>query len=275
MFEEQEMQDTLAAALPNISFQIRSALTDLRTAMDRLVPAETLEREPSLDRSAAVFYQSYCRLLRTAINLEDTARLTRTDKCPPLYDDDVVGFCRSICEECEALFHDHGLTLRFTADRTGYIMALAPYSLRRTLMNLLSNALKFTPAGGEVCVQVETRRTPIRITVSDNGCGMDADTLSHLFTQHLRSDRMPAPLNGLGLGLLLCRTFVRQLGGTLLVDAAEGRGTRVVLALPVERRGEVRFRDCMSYDYTGGFNRTLVELSDALESRFFLQKYLD
>lgn len=269
MFEEQETQEVLAAVLSNTSFQLRTFMTNLRTS------TKDGEADESPEHRAAAFNQSYYRLLRTAINLEDASRIARPDCCPPLCDDDVVGFCRKLCEECEDLFYDNGLTLRFSSDCAGHVMALAPYSLRRTLMNLLSNALKFTPPGGEVRVQVEARHAPIRITVSDNGCGMDEDTRAHAFTQCLRSGHIPSPNSGLGLGLLLCRTFVCQLGGSLVVDSAEGRGTRVSLSLPELRSSAVRFRDCMSLDYTGGFNRTLVELSDALDDRFFQQKYLD
>ena len=78
-------------------------------------------------------------------------------------------------------------TLDFLSDRDSRIIGLDTAAIRKMLLNLLSNALKFTPQGGSVRVRVKTEGRNVKITVADSGCGMNSDTLAHLFLVRLTS----------------------------------------------------------------------------------------
>ena len=109
--------------------------------------------------------------------------------------------------------------------------------IEQVLANLLSNALKFTPAGGTVTVR--TRRTPGAWTVSveDTGIGIPKAELDQLFERFFRgSNTRPDQHPGTGLGLAICHAIVGLHGGALDVASEEGRGTRVTVRLP-DRRG--------------------------------------
>lgn len=100
------------------------------------------------------------------------------------------------------------------------------------LRNLLSNAIKFTEPGGIITVGIEKGEEEHRVTISDNGVGIDPETMEHLFSiEHAHST--PGTLNetGTGLGLLLCKEFVEQHHGRIWAEAAED-GTRFVFTLP-------------------------------------------
>ena len=79
---------------------------------------------------------------------------------------------------------------------------------------------------------------------------------------------------GLGLGLPICRRIAQGHGGMIVAQSEEGKGSLFTVSLPAVRSGRVRLNDSGS-DYAGGFNATLVELSDALKPEAFLQRYLD
>ena len=268
-----EELETLADVLPNIALQLRASMTTLYTAVDRLVPPEMREKDAKTDRSAAVFYQSYYQMYRIVSNLTDAGKLFDQQRLA-LYDDDIVGLCRRVCEEVGFLFSLSGVRLDFSAERDSRIIGMDAAALRKLLLNLLSNALKFTPAGGSVRVRVKTEGRFVKLSVADTGCGMNSDTLAHLFERFLDGEQNPLPPRGLGLGLPICQRIAQGHGGTIVAQSEEGKGSLFTVSLPAVRSGRVRLNDGGS-DYAGGFNATPVELSDALKPEAFLQRYLD
>ena len=271
-YTEEELK-MLADVLPNIALQLRASLSTIYTAVDRLVPAETREKDGKTDRTAAAFYQSYYQLYRVISNLTDAGQIFDREGLA-LYDDDIVGICRSVCEEVEFLFHMQEVKLDFLSDRDSRIIGLDAAAIRKLLLNLLSNALKFTPKGGSVCVRVKTEGRTVKIVVADTGCGMNSDTIAHLFDRFMDGGQNPMPPRGLGLGLPICQRIAQGHGGRIVAQSEEGKGATFTVSLPAVKAGRVRLKDRGS-DYAGGFNPTLVEMSDALSSEAFLQKYLD
>lgn len=269
---EEELR-LLAGMLPNIATQLRGSMANLAAAMEVLVPPESREQNDETDHYAAVFYQSYYRLCRLIGNLSEAGRLAERPKLA-LYDDDIIWLCRDVCSQCNYLFVERGLKLDLTADCDSCIIAMDLVALRRLLMNLLSNALKFTPRGGMVKLRVQTSGGFIRIAVSDTGIGMSEEKLANLFDHYREQDRCDPPPHGLGLGLALCRAIAQGHGGMLLAESHEGEGSTFTLALPLRRAGAVRLNNSVP-DYTGGYNPTLLELSDALGADAFSQKFLD
>jgi two-component system, cell cycle sensor histidine kinase DivJ len=112
-------------------------------------------------------------------------------------------------------------------------------ALKQILLNLMSNAVKFTPAGGEVTVTAVRDREHVEIVVADTGCGIAEADLGQLgapFFQARQSyDRQH---EGTGLGLSVVRGLLGLMGGTLLIESAPGAGTRVAVRLPINGMGE-------------------------------------
>ncbi len=108
-------------------------------------------------------------------------------------------------------------------------------ALRSILDNLLSNALRYTPAEGEILLAAEESKDDVRFTVRDTGRGIEADRLSGIF------DRFSAlSESGTGLGLALVRRLVESLGGQIAVESRLGHGTTFRFTLPVAVVNEVR-----------------------------------
>ena len=271
-YSEEELR-LLTEVLPNIARELRGAMANVYLSANRLAPVEARESDPEVDRNAALFLQSYYRMYRVVGNLTDAYRLAETTPLP-LENGDIVGLVREVCERAEGLFVLQGVELIFEADRAGHIIAMNAELLERALLNLLSNALKFTPKGGTVTVRVKTDGRSVRLSVTDTGCGIAADRLESIFDRFLDTSRIdPAP-HGAGLGLALCRRIAQGHGGTITVESKEGEGSRFTVALPNEKSQSASLRQYTPV-YAGGFNRTLIELSDALGPQAFTHQYLD
>jgi signal transduction histidine kinase len=104
--------------------------------------------------------------------------------------------------------------------------------LIQVLTNLLDNALKFTPRGGRVMVQVEQKEDVLSISVADTGVGIEQEELPHLFQQFYSGQSRPPEKRGMGLGLALCREIVTAHGGQLAVESQPGQGARFTFTLP-------------------------------------------
>ncbi|MDM0044802.1 CHASE2 domain-containing protein [Variovorax dokdonensis] len=105
--------------------------------------------------------------------------------------------------------------------------------LSRALTNVLSNALKYSPAGTEVDCSIDDRRTHWALTVRDQGPGIPLEQQSQLFQPFHRLHRESHPgVHGVGLGLLLVRTVAQRHGGTVEIESAAGAGCSVILMVP-------------------------------------------
>ena len=260
-------QNELAALFPNIAAQMRSALSNIHLAAAQLAPASAREQDPALDARAALLDQSYYQMLRLVNNLSMASYLTHEDPLP-LRDTDVVELIGEQCEQAAALAPMLGLKLRFVCALERHICAVSPEAMEQILNHLLSNAFKFTPSGGTITVELRVTSERLLLSVEDTGCGIPQDRLETLFDRYLHPNRMDPPPYGLGLGLPLCCRLAKGQDGILMAESRVEKGSRFTLSLPDRQLGtsvsDIRF------DYSGGFNRTLLALADALPSRAFL-----
>jgi PAS domain S-box-containing protein len=105
--------------------------------------------------------------------------------------------------------------------------------LERVLVNLMSNAVKFSPDGGTVCTRLDTGHREARLTVSDTGMGIPDDEQGRLFTRFFRSSSARGrAIQGSGLGLSIAKAIVERHGGSIGVESEPGRGTRFTVRLP-------------------------------------------
>jgi len=108
-----------------------------------------------------------------------------------------------------------------------------PVRLDQVLTNLISNALKYSPDGGEVRLSVRRRGDEVELAVSDEGIGIPAGEQAQLFQPFSRTMRARLEMGGTGLGLFISRQIVEQHGGTITLESTEGVGSTFTVRLPL------------------------------------------
>ena len=106
--------------------------------------------------------------------------------------------------------------------------------MNQVWMNLVDNAIKFTPDGGKITVKTMKAKDEISVTVEDDGIGMSEDTMNHVFEQFYRGDTENR-YEGSGLGLSLVQRIVNLHGGSVLVESVQGSGSIFMVTLPIEQ----------------------------------------
>jgi signal transduction histidine kinase len=150
---------------------------------------------------------------------------------------DLAGVVREVVEQFEIPAEETGL--RLVSELPAECLAeVDRVQIERMISNLLSNALKFTPQGGEVKVTVENhpeRTDRVRVIVEDTGRGIPEEHLPHIFDRFYRVKATGSPAGleqGLGLGLSFVAWIVKAHKGKIHVDSTPGRGTRFTITLP-------------------------------------------
>jgi signal transduction histidine kinase len=124
----------------------------------------------------------------------------------------------------------HGITVATEVHAAVPLVTADRARLAQVLSNLVTNALKFTPAGGRVCIRVRRLDDALQISVEDSGAGIPASDLPRVFDRYWRAD--PTSRTGAGLGLAICKGIVEAHGGRIWVESTVGRGTTFHFTVP-------------------------------------------
>ena len=136
-------------------------------------------------------------------------------------------------------FQQKGVSL--TSDLADHLPEVQgdPDRLLQVLINLLSNACQYTPAGGAVQLQARASRSEVQISIRDSGIGIPAEHIPHLFTRFYRVDKSRSRQagGGSGIGLTIARHMVEAHGGRIWVESSgDGKGSTFAFTLPAQNR---------------------------------------
>jgi PAS domain S-box-containing protein len=130
-----------------------------------------------------------------------------------------------------------GVTIAFEASQSPPPVAGDPDKVRQVLANLLDNAVKYSPDGGEVELRLEAQEGRMRFSVRDEGLGVPPAEQARVFEKFYRLDpQLTRGVGGTGLGLYICRELVRRMGGRIWVASGEGPGSTFFFELPLADR---------------------------------------
>jgi signal transduction histidine kinase len=111
--------------------------------------------------------------------------------------------------------------------------------IKQVVVNLLDNAIKYTPDAGSINLNVHARDDKAVIEVADTGIGIPPGAMPHIFDRFFRVDNARSrEAGGAGLGLAIVKSICAAHGGRVGVDSAEGRGSRFIVELPLARPGQ-------------------------------------
>jgi signal transduction histidine kinase len=145
---------------------------------------------------------------------------------------DLTDIARRSVEACRPGATEKNVSLEVVADHPPLVRADAQ-RLAQIADNLISNAVKFTQAGGSVKISLERNGAGVRMSVADTGIGIPADEQGQVFSRFFRATTASqAAIPGTGLGLSITRALVEQHGGSISLESTEGVGTTVTVTLP-------------------------------------------
>jgi signal transduction histidine kinase len=168
-------------------------------------------------------------------NLLQLSKLERSDELPEAEAVQVASIMNQVTTDLAPLAKQKQQTLTVEPAANLEPARAVPLLLREALSNLVSNALKYTPEGGQIRVWSERGQRPhtLVLGVHDTGIGLSQDDQARLFTKFFRSsDPRVQRERGTGLGLALTHALVTRIGGTISVESEQGRGTTFRLTLP-------------------------------------------
>jgi signal transduction histidine kinase len=150
-----------------------------------------------------------------------------------LEDVDVASTCEDAIEGLRGLANSHNSDIRLNAE-DGITCRADPEDLQLVWINLLENAVRYSPQGTTVRVHVARSDHKARVVVEDDGPGIPVEDLPHIFERFRRADASRSrETGGFGLGLAIAKALVEAYGGTITPESAVGRGTRMIVDLPL------------------------------------------
>lgn len=215
---------------------------ELRTPLNAVVGWASMLRQRTLNteigtRAVHAIYDNAIRQARLIDDLLDVSRMATGRATLDLQEIDVASLISSVIESVSPTAASNDIALAVPGMPSIIIMG-DRRRLEQVFFNLLGNALKFTPAGGNVTMSAMCRDRTVEIRVSDTGVGIDPQFLPHVFDRFRQGDSSPTRTHGgLGLGLSIAKQLVEAHGGTITVDSpGHALGTTFLVSLPLAIR---------------------------------------
>lgn len=219
--------------LAMLAHELRAPMAPITVAtalLERLTDAH-----PKLPMVYGVIHRQVDNMTRLLDDLLDTSRVNTGKvtlaRSPVL----VVDLIQAAVETSQPFLDKRSHQLRVVVESDAMVIEGDPLRLAQVLSNLLINAAKFTPEFGEITLSAYRCAAMVEIAISDNGSGITADLLPHVFDLFTQGSRSLARIEGgLGVGLTLVRSIVEQHGGSVRADSdGPGCGSEFVVTLPL------------------------------------------
>ncbi len=219
----------------NISHEFRTPLTLIMSPLEQLLERHPPDQEGA-DNDHALLTLAHTNAKRQLELVNRILQLSRLEADATGLDlavVDAVSLVETTVADFIHLAEQRRVSLQCVATPERILARLDAQKIEDVLLNLITNAIKFTPAGGAVTVRVGERGSDVRIAVCDTGVGISQAQLSTIFERFFRApDAERGEVEGTGLGLSLVRELVRLHGGTVRVASQVGEGTTFTIDLP-------------------------------------------
>ena len=229
---EKELRELKSGFISMASHEFRNPLSSI------LLCVQNLRDNLSTNNADREFYLQSIKDSAMTMNslLEDILVLSKAEsekqilKLEPI---ELEAFCRQIVQKLASIYADR--QVNFDYKNTSQIVNLDRTTLSNILNNLLSNALKYSPANSTVDLIVEQQHEPaaVKIQVCDRGIGIPPESQKHLFESFYRASNVSS-IPGTGLGLAIVKKSVDLYQGTISVDSQVERGTKIIVQLPLQ-----------------------------------------
>ncbi|HZV33975.1 MAG TPA: ATP-binding protein [Verrucomicrobiae bacterium] len=217
----------------NISHELRTPLTLLLSPLESMMHGRGQQFDGQTRNLMSIMHGNGMRLLKLINDLLDLVRLEsgRMEvKREPL---EMNAFVRGLMGAAQQMADTKGLKLETHVQSDLGPLMVDSNKLEKTILNLVFNALKFTPKGGTVSLRVQRQGEQLVIEVEDTGVGISEKNLPHVFDRFWQADNSSKrKFQGVGIGLSLVKELTEVQGGSVSVKSQEGKGTTFTVNLP-------------------------------------------
>jgi signal transduction histidine kinase len=215
----------------DISHELRTPLTAIKGSMEGLL-------DEVLSPTTATFQQIYLeadRLQRLVADLQELSRVEAGEVSLHTIKQDISSLIESVAYRLSPQFQDKEVALDVDLPPALPHVLVDEDRFSQVLINLLGNALQYTPEGGKVSLSAQQVGQEIQVRVKDTGIGIPAEHLQHIFARFYRVDKSRSRVGGgSGIGLTIARHLVEAHGGRIWVESeGSGKGSMVAFTLPI------------------------------------------
>lgn len=238
--QKHELDDMKLRFFTNISHDLRTPLTLILTPLEYVIERTG---DPATKNKLVMARNNAMRLLGMVNQLLDFRKSDMTGHTLNAAGGDIVETVKNLCDTFVEYSEQHNIALTFFSPIDKLYMMFDKDKIDKIVMNLLSNAFKFTPEMGRVDVSLDIIRcsgdTPdlLEIKVADNGCGISDEHKKHIFERFYQIQRNDSDqfVSGSGIGLNLVKEFVTLHGGIVEVHDNIGKGSVFVVRIPIRQ----------------------------------------
>ena len=222
----------------NVSHEFKTPLNILMGAIQLLElyvsNGNIIDPELKLHKYLKTMKVNSLRLLRLINNIIDLTKIDSNYSNVEFHNYDIVEIIEGVIESIDSYSKIKSIHIIFEKKIKEQIVTFDADKIERILLNLLSNALKFTDENGTIKVEVGTRNKSVYISVKDDGVGIQEDKLKVIFQRFRKVDKsFTRNREGSGIGLSLVKSLVEMHKGTITVKSEYGKGSEFIVELPI------------------------------------------
>ncbi|HOM03351.1 MAG TPA: ATP-binding protein [Acetivibrio sp.] len=231
--EQQKLENMRKEFVANVSHELRTPLTSIKSYAETLLDGALENREIS-EKFLSVINSEADRMTRL---VKDLLQLSRLDNNQMKWDMQKINFetlVKSCVEKVKFESEEKKQSLEcFTIGEAMEIVADKD-RIEQVVLNILTNAIKYTPEGGKITVYIGKMYSDVYVKVADSGIGIPKEDIDRIFERFYRTDKARSrEMGGTGLGLAIAKEIVEAHKGTISVTSELGKGTEVTVKLPV------------------------------------------
>lgn len=231
----------------NVSHEFRTPLSLIMAPVDKIVKQV---KDPDVKNQLLLVNRNAKRLLNLVNQLLDFRKMEYQELKLHKAGGDIIAFIRELSQSFTDVAEQKGIRFVFDSEVEEFYTSFDHDKIERILFNLLSNAYKFTHAGGQVSVLLNLRSNPsargteLEIKIIDTGIGIQKDKMERIFEPFFQNDIPGSMLNqGSGIGLSITKEFVRLHEGEILVESEPNQGSCFTVLLPLQQLDKKLFAD--------------------------------
>lgn len=232
--ESREFNKLITQFFTNISHELKTPLNVIFSAIQMLSIYNSESRNDKMEKYITVVKHNCYRLMKLINNLLDVTKLDSGFLKLGLKNYDIVSVIEEISLSVGPYLKAKNMSITFDTNVEEKIMAFDLEKLQRIILNIISNAVKFTNKGGSIFINLTDKKDVMCISIRDTGIGIPKDKLDVIFERFGQVDKtLNRNCEGSGMGLYLVKSFVNMHGGKIHVKSKVGIGTEFIIELPV------------------------------------------